>query len=411
MRRILFSFIVLGWLVVNPGSTGSAETPAAPVVYRYLIVIDTSFSMARKEAATIKIVRDLIMSGFENRVLPGDTIGIWTFNESVVTDRFPALKWGDQSPYVLAGMAAKNLGRQRYQKSTRLDRAMGEVAKAMAAAPTLTILIVTDGDDRMAGTPFDRGINAIFANYAKILNKERRPFVTVLTAHNGVFTNWNVQTGSGGSLLPDPTGPPPRPFISERFITNVIVKAPAPQPASSNRAVSVIDNTATPPPPATTRSQAAPIKVVPEPLGDSAKNQAPANPGTETRRSDGKDASLPPKSPPATDNRPMAKGSQTVPPGGDPPNHSRTVEGALPSDASRKDQRTEDLPQSKIPAPAQLGLIDPPPGTFKRNPLLMASGIVVLVGVGLLLAVVLRSGRRRPGRSSLISQSIETDGK
>ncbi|MBI4327515.1 MAG: VWA domain-containing protein [Chloroflexi bacterium] len=252
---------MLGLLALLPSGILLAATASSdvPPAYRYLILIDTSFSMARTREATARTVRELIVTGVQGRMNRGDTLGIWTFNEEVETRRFPICLWAPEQKESLAERAVYSLRKERFEKQTRMDKALAEMFKAVQSSESLTIFIISDGDEPIVGTPFDRSINAIFRQYARSLRREKKPFVTMFVAQDGALNSWSAHTGGSVIVLPDL--PPPRRAVQEAVASTIVTNV-APLPTAEAVAV-------TPP-------TAPPIEAAKkEPVPDSAKAMPP----------------------------------------------------------------------------------------------------------------------------------------
>ena len=258
MRLLLsiFAFFALLPPGILLAASATADTPPA---YRYLILIDTSFSMARTKEATARTVRELIVTGVQGRMQRGDTVGIWTFNEEVETRRFPIYQWAPEQSESLADRAVYLLRKEKFEKQTRIDKALAEMFKAVQSTESLTVFIISDGDEPIVGTPFDRSINAIYRQYARSLRREKKPFVTMFVAQDGALNSWSVHTGGSVIVLPDL--PPPRRTVQEALAPTIVTNV-APLPAPSTVA-------ATPP----TAPPIEPAKK--EPVPDSAKEMPP----------------------------------------------------------------------------------------------------------------------------------------
>ena len=80
-----FSFIFVFAFLAAPFHSLSAAGPESPAEKpeRYLIVVETSASMKRCTENTRTAVNRLLYSGMSGELRPGDSIGLWTFNEEL----------------------------------------------------------------------------------------------------------------------------------------------------------------------------------------------------------------------------------------------------------------------------------------------------------------------------------------
>ena len=84
--------------------TGTAKAPRPS--NRCLLVVETSRSMQRRSDGVIQAVQDMLKSGLAGQLRPGDTLGVWTFNESLYAGRFPLQTW---SPEAQQGIALRTV--------------------------------------------------------------------------------------------------------------------------------------------------------------------------------------------------------------------------------------------------------------------------------------------------------------
>src|SRR5208337_359510 len=90
--RILLSLFVLAF---RPALAAPPAPPAAatPPANRYLFIVDTCDTGQSRFNATLQAVRDLLNSGICGQAREGDTLGLWTFNESASTSHFTLQRW------------------------------------------------------------------------------------------------------------------------------------------------------------------------------------------------------------------------------------------------------------------------------------------------------------------------------
>ena len=182
-------------LLILGGDAVSAQfmSPAAVPEHWYIFMADTSLSMARLEDSLRKAVFDLVDNGVEGRMRAGDPFTIWTFNDEVYTRKFVPTNWDPALNRALANGASNFMKGQRFDKTTRLDRAVSVLWQAARATSTLTALILSDGGDVLQGTVFDRQINDIYRQRRAELRRLKQPFVTVLVFQDGRLASWSVK--------------------------------------------------------------------------------------------------------------------------------------------------------------------------------------------------------------------------
>jgi len=60
---------------------------------RFLLIFDTSSDMKRRLPAVQKALNDILAAGMNGQLHPGDSIGVWTFDQDLHTGQFPLQHW------------------------------------------------------------------------------------------------------------------------------------------------------------------------------------------------------------------------------------------------------------------------------------------------------------------------------
>lgn len=207
---MIFSFrknarIVLVWALISLTSievSAQGATVKTTLVGDYLFVVDASFSMSREKQAAATVVSNLVQTGIFGRIQPGETWSLWTFNEQVHLTRFLHQTWAPGIAQTGADRAAQFLRTLRFEKQTRIDKAMAEILKDSRNSDLLTVCFLSDGRNPIAGTPFDRSINLIYKERYRDLRRLKKPFVTALVVKDGQFVAWSVTAGIDPLRIP-----------------------------------------------------------------------------------------------------------------------------------------------------------------------------------------------------------------
>jgi hypothetical protein len=256
-----------------------AQPAERPVESRWLLVFDTSSGMKQRLPQVQAEVGTLFARGMNGRLQPGDSIGVWTFDETPRAGEFPLQSWAPADAATLAAAINKFIGSQRYANTTRFDALMPLLKQVVQDSGRLTVLIFCDGSATITGTPYDDGINRLFQQRQAEQKKARQPFVVVLRSQLGQFTGCTVAFPPGKVDFPDspPLPPPPAPRVTNP-VTRVnpppaTTLPPALPPSMGMPLVIIGTNVGTnwPPP-------APPSPPRPEPVVQT--NAAPAPPGT-----------------------------------------------------------------------------------------------------------------------------------
>lgn len=177
------------WLALLVAPLGAQETTGPLPPGRFLFLVDTSASMRGRVTGLVQTLESLLASDLDGRLRSGDTLGLWTFNESVYAGRFPLQTWSPAQRAVVTSNMVEFIRQQRYERRTDLDKALARAFPLVRDSPAITLILFTDGDEMMRGTPFDDAINAVFRESRRTQSRARMPFVTVLRAEGGRLVN------------------------------------------------------------------------------------------------------------------------------------------------------------------------------------------------------------------------------
>jgi hypothetical protein len=188
------------WLLVQctSGAAGSASN-------RYLLVVETSASMQARGPATLEAVSDLVSSGMKGQMRAGDSLGLWTFTDTLHTGEFPLQQWTPDTAKSIAQRIVSFLASQSFHNPGALKAVMPALQSIAAKSEFITTVLVSSGDQEISGTGFDAAINQTFKAWQEQQQKAQMPFVTILQAHKGGFTAFRC------TALPWPIEFPARP--------------------------------------------------------------------------------------------------------------------------------------------------------------------------------------------------------
>src|SRR5216110_2941573 len=208
MKRLLILVCLAGGLTCRGQDTTNDDALPRPP-YRYLFLVDTSSAMSRQKNITVDTVSKLILSGIGGRIQTGEAWNIWTFDNQLHTNLFPAQLWDLQQRAQVADRAYRFLRDQRLnKKKEHLDKYLPALADEAQRSGALTVFLFTDGSKPIEGTPFDARINEIFTRHAAGMRKAKKPFVIVLVAQDGQFAAHAVEAGGAPIYIPPPPSPP-----------------------------------------------------------------------------------------------------------------------------------------------------------------------------------------------------------
>jgi hypothetical protein len=243
-----------------------AQPAVRNVDNRFLLIFDTSSDMKRRLPAVQKALNDMLATNLSGQLHPGDTIGVWTFDQDLHAGQFPLQHWEPDNAVMITSNLTAFVGKQRYTKTTRFDALLPLLNQVVGGSERLTVLIFCDGKGEIHGTPYDVGINQIFQQRQSERQEARLPIVIGLRSQRGQYAGCMVSFPPQPVSLPPfpPLPPPPAPpaptpappppvrsvavpslIIVGTTITNR-VPPPAPKPALTNPPPMVITSTPAP---------------------------------------------------------------------------------------------------------------------------------------------------------------------
>jgi hypothetical protein len=193
---------------------------------RFLFVVDASAAMKPLENPLRETLFDLIYSGARGRMTNGDTYGVWLVNERNDTS-FPMETWKRQFAVELGAKAVSHLKDHGLKGKSHLELALSDAGRILKNVGDLTIILITDGEMPILGTPFDEEINGRWREVAPALKRAKATLNTALVAQDGEFVAWAVN--SPDFLLEVPfVLPKPKPPKVEVSVTKTNPPAVAP---------------------------------------------------------------------------------------------------------------------------------------------------------------------------------------
>jgi hypothetical protein len=253
-RPFIFAVLLAGFFLVP----AVRAQPAAPNVdNRFLLIFDTSSDMKQRLPAVQKALNEILAASTNGQLHPGDTIGVWTFDQVLHAGQFPLQYWMPENAPMIASNITAFVGNQRYTKTTRFDALLPLLNQIVRGSERLTVLIFCDGQGEIHGTPYDVGINQIFQQRQSEREKARLPIVIGLRSQRGQYTGCMLSFPPQPVSLPQfpplppppaPPAPPPAPPAPPPPVRSVAVPSliivgttitnreppPAPKPAPTN---------------------------------------------------------------------------------------------------------------------------------------------------------------------------------
>src|SRR5687767_11801213 len=115
---VILSCLTLTWSAQVQEKEKKAATATQ---HNFLFVIDSSLSMAHRKTNTIQMVRQMILSGFDKQIQPGDSLDIWVYDEENHISAFPPQIWEEAEARRIAVNAARFIDVQKFRGRSRFE--------------------------------------------------------------------------------------------------------------------------------------------------------------------------------------------------------------------------------------------------------------------------------------------------
>jgi hypothetical protein len=191
--------------LAQPAMLPQAKSTNAPLANRWLIIVETSKKMRSRTDGIQQTIPALVYTGMNGQMTRGDTLGLWTYNDDLYAGQFPLQEWTPGGSQNIAWQVSDFLKNQKYEKDGVFSEVLPFMQRVVKSSDYLTILLVTDGKEKIHGTPFDNKINTFYKTWEKKQDKAHMPFITMLRAERGVITNCTM------TIAPWPLEFPPLP--------------------------------------------------------------------------------------------------------------------------------------------------------------------------------------------------------
>ncbi len=199
MKGVLLAVVAL--LMAFQSRAATPPTPLTPDC-RYLFIVDTSLSMARLQEGVNNAMYRMVATGLGGQMVPGEVFTIWTFNEEVQQREFPLNSWSEELNQLMGNRVIQFLQNQRYRRNANMRALINAIIQAKQTCPRLAVFLISNGQEVLVGTPFDRNINVSYGRRFEELRAARVPFLTTLLCQNGTFVGWSVSAANEPVTLP-----------------------------------------------------------------------------------------------------------------------------------------------------------------------------------------------------------------
>jgi hypothetical protein len=387
--------------------------------------------MKKRTENTAAFVGHKVTTGLDGHVRPGETMGLWTFDDTLSTGKVPLQRWSGENSQKAAVQMVEYLRKQTSDKPPKLAQPVQAMNELIKKSDRITVLLITSGEEKISGTPYDADINEAFRANGGEQKKKKMPFVTALRAVKGEYVGFRVSTPPWPVELPafpavtnvvKPAANPPQP-------TPPVVPLPTPPKKAEPTSASHTNLAA---PTSTGSSFAQPGKVVveafkpvpadqpatlPQPPANSipqtAVNAAPAPEGVNIPQPNlAPPADLAPATPPKvqTQSPVVAQSRTALVPQSTPaqaPEQKSSQASPPPASASgpKLDAKKAAATVSENPSTTQ-ATATPSSGSSLKRMTLLVGGSALIVGAAIFLFAQMRRPRKIE-KISLITHTVE----
>src|SRR3954470_11626091 len=135
--KFLFAFLSISLCT----ACAAPQSPDPTLENLFLLIVETSSPMEKRAAGLASTLDQLLRSGFQGQARPGDTVGIWTYNDTLSAGEFPLQTWSkDAGKRLSAGMLAF-LADQKLNKQPRFRCVSPALEPIVKGSPFITIVI------------------------------------------------------------------------------------------------------------------------------------------------------------------------------------------------------------------------------------------------------------------------------
>lgn len=223
------ALVIVVTAVVSASAAITTAPRTGPEGNRFLFVVDTSSSMKRIDQGGRQVVYDLVYSGLDGRMQPGDTLGVWTFGDEVKGGVFPVQYWSSEKSPALATQISQFLKEQVAGKYSRLDNAITNVERLAKSVKDMDVVIVTSAATRFKLDDSWAVLQQAWKGRVDEAKKNNKPLVLTIAARGGQIMQTMLTVGNEPLQLAAP--PPRRPAATTRASSDM-----DPPPATKTKA-------------------------------------------------------------------------------------------------------------------------------------------------------------------------------
>ena len=197
---------------------------------RWLMIFENSSAMKKRMPAVNQELKSLFFSNVEGAIHGGDSLGVWTFDQTLHVGEFQLSTWDPGQAATTASNLVTFLSKRSYRGDVNFNALQPVLNEVATGSHRLTVLIFCEGQGDVIWTPYNDGINhTLRENYAE-RKKNGQPFVIVLRVQDGKYCGCSINFPPGGVNFPafPALMEPPKSEVDETKVVAVPEKKHAP---------------------------------------------------------------------------------------------------------------------------------------------------------------------------------------
>jgi hypothetical protein len=181
--------------------------------------------MKRLDQAGRQVVSDLVHSGIEGRMQPGDTFGVWTFGKEVKGGVFPMQTWRPDYTVDLAGKVGQFLKQNSSGRKSEIATVLTNAESLARAVKDVDILVITSAAATFKAEEAWGVLHQSWNSRFEEARKNNKAIIITLAARSGTIRQATVSLQGERLQL---AAPPERKVPQQ--VTSSKAAAPEPPP-------------------------------------------------------------------------------------------------------------------------------------------------------------------------------------
>jgi hypothetical protein len=151
---------------------------------RWLLVVDVSAPMKNRAPAVREALAGLLGSAMQGQLQKSHELGLWTFNDQLHTELDPFI-WDDTRTNEIIKSMLGFVEKQKFSRQTQFSETLTNLQSLVRDSRQITVILFSDGDEAIQGTPYDEAIAAFFQQNSGEARAGKVPLLTVLRGWHG----------------------------------------------------------------------------------------------------------------------------------------------------------------------------------------------------------------------------------